>query len=307
MINTGINLVNKMLLMVGMLVFPGLIIAQGKPGNKDNSASGNNQTLLWKVTSPHFPGPSYIFGTMHILCENDAKLSDSLKNIIKNIDKIYFEVDLDNMTEMMGAIRHFNMKGDKTLNDLLSKEDYQRLDSFLKANKVMLPLQMMNKFKPVFISSMLAQSMLSCEKTNGMEMLIMSEAQQYEIEIAGLETLEYQAGIFDSIPYEEQSKMLMSYVDSLENYKDMSQTLAEAYLNQDLEKLDDLMINSDPAMLKYLDLLLYNRNRNWIDPMLSQMVEKPALFAVGAGHLPGEEGVLALLVKRGYTVTPVKN
>lgn len=303
-----IKLTHKILVMTVMMIFPGFILGQEEKKEKTVITYGpDEQTLLWKVSSPNFPGDSYIFGTMHILCESDARISETLKNIIKDVDKVYFEVDMDNMAEMMGAMRFFKMLDNKTLTDFITQDDYNRLDSFLKANNSLLPLQMMNNFKPVLISSLLAQSLLGCEKTNGMEMVIMEEAQQHEKEIAGLETMEFQAGIFDSIPYEEQARMLMMYVDSMENYRSASESLAEAYLKQDLNRLESLMVQSDPSMNKYMDLMLYQRNRNWIDPMLSQMTDKPALFAVGAGHLPGSEGILELLRKRGYKVTPVKN
>src|SRR5690606_3097131 len=304
-----IKLTFKFLMMAAVVIFPGFLFAQ-KAG-KDNAGKivygPEEQTVLWKVSSPHFPGPSYIFGTMHILCDADAKLSDALKNVIAEVDKVYFEIELDNMTEMMGSFRDFNMLDGQSLKNLISEDDYKRLDEFLKMNKVMLPLQMMEKFKPLLISSMLSQSMMGCEQVNGMENVIMAEAQEQEKEILGLETIAFQAGIFDSIPYDEQAKMLMNYFDSMDNYRKVTEEMVNAYLTQDLNKITDLMVNSDPSMEKYMDLLLHERNHNWIDKMLSQMVEAPALFAVGAGHLPGEQGVLALLKQRGYKVEPVKN
>jgi uncharacterized protein len=57
----------------------------------------------------------------------------------------------------------------------------------------------------------------------------------------------------------------------------------------------------------YLDLLLYGRNRKWVKMMKDILPAHALLFAVGAGHLPGKQGLLALLQIEGYTVTPVKN
>ncbi len=83
--------------------------------------------------------------------------------------------------------------------------------------------------------------------------------------------------------------------------------MVEVYRQQDLERMDSLMHKSDPGMDEYMDILLYGRNRHWVEQMPEIMKGKSILFAVGAGHLPGEQGVINLLRKRGYKVTPMKN
>jgi uncharacterized protein YbaP (TraB family) len=68
------------------------------------------------------------------------------------------------------------------------------------------------------------------------------------------------------------------------------------------------MQQSDAGMSEYMDLMLYDRNRRWVKQMPDIM--RPAgntLFAVGAGHLPGDQGVISLLKKAGFTVKPLKN
>ena len=81
----------------------------------------------------------------------------------------------------------------------------------------------------------------------------------------------------------------------------------DAYKKQDLKKLEDLMVETDAGMAGFTDLLLYHRNQNWVKKLKSLMLEKSLVIAVGAGHLPGEKGVINLLRKEGYTVTPVEN
>ncbi|TMI96769.1 MAG: TraB/GumN family protein, partial [Bacteroidetes bacterium] len=83
--------------------------------------NNNDNTLLWKISGNGLKKPSYLFGTIHMLCADDAVLSDSLKNVIKNVQEVYFEVDLDNMFEMLGVMSKMKMKGDTTLHDLLSE------------------------------------------------------------------------------------------------------------------------------------------------------------------------------------------
>jgi uncharacterized protein len=83
--------------------------------------------------------------------------------------------------------------------------------------------------------------------------------------------------------------------------------MMNAYKNQDLKKLEEMLMKSDPSISNYTDVLLYNRNRNWVEKLKELLPEKSLLIAVGAGHLPGKEGCINLLRLQGYKVTPVKN
>lgn len=276
------------------------------PAPKANSNQLDN-TLLWKISGNGLNRSCYLYGTMHVLCAEDATVSDSLKLAIKYADQIYFELDMDNMNEMLGAMKYLRMNDGKKLSELLTKDEYARVETYFKQHSVPLPLAMMNRFKPYFISSLIGEQMMSCDQKNGMEELIMRESKKYSKEIKGLETTEFQASIFDSIPYEKQAKDLVSYIDSIDSYKAVTMEMVEVYRQQDLERMDSLMHKSDPGMDEYMDILLYGRNRHWVDQMPEIMKGKCILFAVGAGHLPGEQGVINLLRKKGYKVTPMGN
>ena len=97
---------------------------------------------------------------------------------------------------------------------------------------------MMNRFKPYFVSSLIGEKMMTCEKKNGMEELIMRESKQYEKPIKGLETTEFQASIFDSIPYNKQAKDLLAYIDSIDNYRQITLEMVDVYREQDLDRMD---------------------------------------------------------------------
>jgi uncharacterized protein YbaP (TraB family) len=303
----------------GMLIFSMALALTGlgqqapKGGKKENATKPEtsynhlDNTLLWKISGNGLTRSCYLFGTMHVLCAEDATLSDSLKLAIKYCDEIYFELDMDNLGEMLGAMKYLRMNDGKKLSELLSKEEYARVEDYFKSHSVPLPLTMMNRFKPYFISSLIGEQMMSCEQKNGMEELIMRESKQYRKEIKGLETTEFQASIFDSIPYEKQAKDLVNYIDSIDSYKQVTLEMIEVYREQNLERMDSLMHKSDPGMDEYMDILLYGRNRHWVEQMPSIMKGHCILFAVGAGHLPGEQGVINLLRKKGFKVTPMGN
>ncbi len=269
-----------------------------------------NKTLLWKISGNGLEKPSYLFGTIHMLCADDALLSSNMKNAINECDEVYLEVDLDNLFEMMGAIGKMKMNGDTTLQDLLSKEDYKKVKSYFESKNSMLPFSMLETFKPILAASTLEEGSLPCDNTAMMEQVIMEEAKLSGKKIKGLETMAYQAGMLDSIPYTLQAQQLLSYIENAgtgdKEDKQMKE-MFKAYKNQDLKKLEDLMVETDAGMAGFTDLLLYNRNQNWVKKLKTLMAEKSLVIAVGAGHLPGEKGVIYLLREEGYTVEPVEN
>ena len=280
--------------------------------NKKNSKEKTGavvleNTLLWQITGNHLTKPSYLFGTMHLLCAEDAQLSDSLRFVIANVKQVYFEINLGNMMEIAGAMRFMNMNNNTKLSDLLTEDEYKRIADYFKKNKIMLPLSMMERFKPYFITSLISESKFPCEEKDGMEQVIMKEAKKDSKPTNGLETVEFQASVFDSIPYKRQAKDLLKMIDSSGTTADSSDIqLVEVYRKQDLNKMQEMTADEE-GMSEYLDLLLYNRNANWVKKMPAIMKDAPALFAVGAGHLGGEKGVIHLLREAGFTLRPMKH
>lgn len=277
---------------------------------KTDQVNSDNNTLLWKISGNGLTKPSYLFGTIHMLCADDATLSDHMKSIIHKVDEVYFEVDLDNLVEMIEVMTKMKMQGDTTLSDLLSKEDYDKVKNYFESKSSVLPFSMLETYKPILALSTLEESSMTCETTAMMEQVIMKEAKESNKKIKGMETMAYQAGVLDSIPYKLQAEQLVSYIDDINKNKTEDKELQEmmkAYKNQDLEKLEELMMKTDMGIGNFTDVLLYNRNRNWVEKLKDILPKKSVLVAVGAGHLPGEKGVINLLRKAGYTITPMEN
>lgn len=275
------------------------------------AAQKENNTLLWKISGNGIERPSYLFGTIHMLCKEDAFLSDNLVKAIKNADRVYLELDMDNLFELLGIVTKMKMKGDTTLADLLTPEEYEITKAYFEKNVTMLPFSTLETYKPLVASSMLMEAGMVCDEQVAMETLIMEEAKKNGKRIDGLETMAYQMSVFDSIPYKVQAKELykgISGADKEDNSSaDEFKKMMEAYKEQDLEKLGDMISKSDEGMMQYEDVLLYNRNRNWVEKLKTLLKEKALVIAVGAGHLPGDKGVIELLRKEGYKVTPVEN
>lgn len=274
-------------------------------------AQKENNTLLWKISGNGIEKPSYLFGTIHMLCKEDAYLSANLVKAIKDADKVYLELDMDNLFELLGVMTKMKMNNDTTLADLLTPEEYKLTKAYFEEKVSMLPFSVLETYKPLVASSMLMESSMVCDEQVAMETLIMEEAKKHGKKIDGLETMAYQMSMFDSIPYKVQAKELYKGIaagdegdsEAGEEFKKMMQ----AYKEQDLAKLGEMISKNDEGMMQYEDVLLHNRNRNWVVKLKTLLKEKSLVIAVGAGHLPGEKGVISLLRKEGYKVTPVEN
>ena len=284
-------------------------LVQGQP-RKKSGAPEKDQTLLWKVSGNGLTKPSYLFGTMHLLCADDIVLSDSLSQAIKNADNVYMELDMENMMEIMGALSHMTMRNDTTLEDLLSTEEYEKVKNYFRDNPPLLPFSMLETFKPLLATSMIMEqnSSGSCSNMISMEQLVLKEARKEGVKIKGIETAKFQMSIFDSIPYKFQAEQLLKMIEDGEK-KDGSEMklITDAYRSQDLSVIQEMTRTADLGIANFTDILLNNRNRNWAEKLKILMTEKSLVVAVGAGHLPGDQGLINLLKKAGYKVEPVKN
>jgi len=147
---------------------------------------------------------------------------------------------------------------------------------------------------------------MPCDAKNGMEEVIMKEVKRQQKPIGGLESIAFQAGVFDSIPYTEQARELLNAIDSAGKEDSLTGRMLEVYRSQDLAAIEKLT-QEEGGVSGYLDLFLYDRNSRWIPIIDTAIRSKPCLIAVGAAHLPGRKGVIELLRKKGYILRPVKH
>ncbi|HEX2607133.1 MAG TPA: TraB/GumN family protein, partial [Flavisolibacter sp.] len=227
----------------------GLFAALGFVANSQTKApaSSSENTLLWRVSGKNITRPSYLFGTMHMICADDIELSDSLTQAIRQADQVFLELDMDNLFEIMSAMSQMKMRNDTTLSDLLTKEEYSTVKNYFSSHSSMLPFAMLETYKPLLAASMLMEMKSSgCDHMISMEQLIMDEAKRNDKKIKGLETMNYQLSIFDSIPYKLQAQQLVKMVSSTDNKDDQEmEVLTEAYRKQQLNKMEELTKNED--------------------------------------------------------------
>jgi len=269
-------------------------------------------TLLWEISGKDLDQSSFLYGTIHMINKNDFVMTEATKSAFEKAKLVTFEINLEEMTNMaamMPLMMKAFMANDTTLQDLLSEEDYRLVSGHFE--KLGLPMMLLNRIKPMFLSALTSEDALKMSEEPGevvsYEMEFMEMARQQGKTMAGLETAEYQMSMFDSIPYRAQAEMLVEGIQTGDTGNDQFKKMIELYKSQDLQGLQEMLSSDESGVAEYEDLLLLQRNRNWIPVMEKMMAGQTVFFAVGAGHLAGEEGVIALLRKEGYTLKPIKS
>lgn len=278
---------------------------------QDSAASV--KSLLWEITGKNLKKPSYLYGTIHMIDAKDFFLTEATKKSFDASERVTFEINMEDMNSvftMFTVMTKVMMKDGVTLKSLLDKDDYKVVTDFFE--KSGLPVFMMERIKPMFLTALTSGDNTSMGSLNdenssikSYEMEFMKMAKAENKEMAGLETVAFQMSIFDSIPYEAQAHMLVESIKAGDSGVDELDALTEIYKQQDIEAMHQMTTADATGIDPYEEMLLVNRNRNWIPLMADMMKKKSTFFAVGAGHLGGDKGVINLLRREGYTVRPL--
>ena len=268
--------------------------------NKDDN------TLLWQISGNGLQKPSYLFGTFHLMCKDDVQFSEQLKTAVGNSATVYMELDMDDPALMLSGMMMMTMKGGKKLTDFYSQEEYRKIEIFFK-DSLSAPLSFLQTMKPYMLVALLYPKMMPCKTVSGVEEELMKLAKTQKKEIKGLETMELQAAVFDSIPYEEQAKELLKSIDSMDLNRKNFDTMMRVYKSQRLSAIEALFNKSELGMQTHEDILLTKRNLNWVEQLGPVLKKENVFIAVGAGHLVGKNGLITLLRKKGYKVVPLQN
>uniref|UniRef100_UPI004048F21F TraB/GumN family protein n=1 Tax=Flavobacterium sp. TaxID=239 RepID=UPI004048F21F len=260
-------------------------------------------TLLWKITSENNERPSYLYGTIHASCE--IVLNEKVMQALQETRQLYLEIKMDDPGLQGKMMQGAMMKDGKTISKLIDAEDVSELSSFLQ-KEAGFTLQMVDGLKPMLLSSMLLPKMLECPMQS-VEGTLMKITKEQSEQVFGLETIEDQLTVFDLIPYDVQAAELvkMSKDGLKESREELNQMIA-LYNEQNVQGLYEFSLTSGSQMMgDFQDVLLNNRNQNWIPVIDKVSSEVPTFFAVGAAHLAGKEGVINLLRQAGFKVEPV--
>lgn len=268
-------------------------------------SQSTKSSLLWEIKGPQQTKSSYIFGTMHLMDEAHFYFPKKLEKLVSTVDAVCLEI---------GDVQHTLINPELLMlkeGSFLTKLSETQIDSLCSWAKIQLLMEKdqfianFSKAKPFLIFQLILQNELP-------DYLQSQEIKIEEILTAkkkkttfGLETIESQLALFDSIPIKSQVNLIMTELAELSKVLTNFKLTQENYLMQDVDKIHEELMKDiqDPYFnFKFID----ERNAVWIEKIRKMTASQSILFAVGAGHLGGENGVLNLLRKEGFTITPIQ-
>lgn len=272
------------------------------------TAPASSQSLLWEVSGNGLKQPSYLFGTYHILKDSYLDKNPKIKSAYEGATGVVVETVVDSSAMLSMMMR--GMMLDTSLPKLLSEADYKLVsDEFQKSTGYNIAL--FNQMKPIVTATML--SLAEVEKDGDtlqtftgqpIDLFLASDGKRRGKTVTPLETMEEQMTfLYDHDPVQKQAEQLVQMVKEKDKTKHSAQSLTKLYMKQDLAGMYKL---SQEYGTSFGDVayLVDERNHTWMKRLPGLMATRPTFVAVGALHLPGPNGLIELLRKAGYTVTP---
>lgn len=267
-----------------------------------NFIEAQTSSLLWRVSGNHIKNNTYIFGTFHLLCPNQFQIPDTINSLIQQVDTIYFEIKLNDPSLFNNMLQQMTMQNHQSLQQFISPTTYDSMNTiFLEKTKM--NLNFFQYYKPILVTSFLYPSLMGCNPIS-LETMLQNIAEKFKKPISGLETADYQFKILDKIPYAQQAKMLQTTLLHFNQSQNELKKMVEMYQRMNIDSLQQ-SLKSEDNLLQYENDLVIQRNKNWLQILMNRMKNTACFVAVGAGHLGGTEGLINLLRRAGYTVTPI--
>jgi len=278
----------------------------------------NDGAVLWRLERAGIE-PSYLLGTIHMTDDRVTALSPTVTSAISSARVVALEV-ADVSPEaanaaMLRASRLVMFTDGRRLDGILSEREVEKVKTMLTAAGM--PAEVSTMFKPWVVNMFLSVS--ACERRNvklGMpvlDMKIADMARRLGKPVKGLETIEAQLGAMAAIPDDQQVGMLRASLQYADRADDSMETLLQLYLRREMGvawpfqlALAEKAGVGAQSFSAFRQRILVDRNKRMHAAALPLLDQGGVLMAVGALHLVGEDGLVSLLKRSGYALTPVE-
>lgn len=267
------------------------------------SAQNEAHSLLWKISGNGLAQPSYVYGTIHMIDKKDFSVRSAIDSVFDLSQVTAFELTMDDYSIYTKMQSWVNLPEGQSLQDFCTPEEYALLGKYV-ADSLHGDIALFSKMKPFALYQLMASGAIKGEMQS-FEGYFLSKSMASQKPIEGLEPVEAELKIFDSISYKEQMGWLLQAVNEAGKEAATWDDLVKAYQTENLPELARLVNETAPEITAHIDLFIYDRNKNWIPEIENLIKDQSVFIAVGAGHLPGENGLLQLLRKAGYTIEPL--
>jgi len=268
-----------------------------------NWVSGQNldNSLLWKIEGQGIK-TSYLFGTFHLLPQKDFLLKEKVTKAFKEAEIIMMELDMDDPTMQRRMMNSSRLTEGNTLEQFLNPEEINKLEEALGKSMGM-TFEQVNNLKPFMVLSLIIPSLIDDSPASYEKSLLQMALDQGK-EVKGLEKVEYQISVFDQIPYEDQIKDLLELINQKTAMKLIFDEMIQSYKDEDISEIYSLT-KTYVSSKEELNLLVAERNGEWIPKIIEHSSSTSIFYAVGAAHLAGRSGLIPRLRAEGFKVTAV--
>ena len=296
----------KKALMRRSAVFVAVALTIGSIVGLDAQTEGRTgKSFLWKVQSG--PRVMYLAGSVHALSEDVYPLSPAFEQAFAASDTLVEEIDLEEagLLSLGPMLLSKAMYQDgRTFDKVVSKETVELVTAQLKG--MPMAAELIRPMKPWMVMLMLAAMQVQQAGLNpnlGLDKYFFDKATDARKTVVGLETAESQIDRFDKMPEALQEQMLRSTLDEMNLQSKELASIVATWRRGDAATLERSLM---PGLKKYpaaYQSLIVERNNNWM-PQLEKCLARttPCMVVVGAAHLVGPDGLLALLQRKGYRI-----
>lgn len=279
-----------------------------------------NAQIFYKISGNGLKKPSYLLGTYHLASKEYIEKIPNFQQAFDGTEQCCGELVMEDMFKTENTqkvLAAINLPGDSTAMQLLNKEQMEKYNAFIKSiigvdlTNPMVTKQL-GRMRPSMVITQLATMFLrnkeyfTLEQNSVIDNALQSTAKSAGKSIIGLETIDEQIeALYGLTGMEDEVKDLMEFLDNQEKGKKQAEDLFDAYINQDIKRLEDCFTEANMST-DVEERIAYKRNENWLKAMPGIMKEKPTFFHVGALHLVKEKGLLNQLRLMGYKVEAVK-
>lgn len=253
---------------------------------------------LWKVSDKDTT--IYLFGTIHLLPEGIDWYHGKLATAFESSQELVTELpDVPPGEAAALSLKFGTLPAGQSLRAGMNPDQLAKYEGAMKS--LGLPPGAFDRFKPWFAAVALATLPLQkagYSMENGIETQLDKRNKALGRPRSGLETLEFQLGIFDNLPEAAQRKYLFDVIDAIPTIPQDIGKMVDAWAKGDAAGLAALMNAEADDDAALYEAILSNRNKNWANWIDDRMDRPGVVFiAVGAGHLGGKDSVQALLRK----------
>jgi uncharacterized protein YbaP (TraB family) len=259
----------------------------------------------WRIVSEN-GGELVLLGSMHVLRPSDYPLPPAVDALVDGAESIAMELDLDDVdaAAQQRIVFEAMLPQGTVLGDILDADVYAKVE--LEMRELGVDLTQLEHFEPWFLAITaldLGMRKIGFQAERGVEQYVVGRARAADKEIVGLETIEFQIGLFDALPREQQQAMLEQTLAELDEGAAVLDEMVAAWRAGELESLGAELLDEFEDFPGLYDTLVTKRNAAWV-PSLERMLTdgRRHLVVVGALHLVGPDSVIELLEERGHDV-----